>query len=129
MPVRTVFEIYRQTVHGPVAIGLVADGFLSQQIIDRLYEELRQHIFTPTGLMRLGELGFTPDVITGAADWDIWSVNDRNSPTPTFFSRPKYLWNNVPSHLAGFIMVEAGDEFGAFAGDIPNVIAELPPKP
>src|SRR5688572_8477047 len=104
MPVRTVQEIYRRSVMGAVPVGLVTDGFLAQQVIDRLYEELRQHVLIPNGVTRLGELGFEPEVLEAALDWDTWSVNNRNSPTPVFWSRPKYLWNNVPSAMAGFIL-------------------------
>jgi len=107
---------------------MVTDGFIARQVIDRLYEQLRQVVLNPNAIEMLGN--FDPYDVAGAAmDWDTWAINNRNSPTPVFWARPRYLWNSVPSNMAGFILVEVGDEFGAFPGDIPNVVAALDPKP
>jgi hypothetical protein len=130
MAVKTVFEILRRGANGPVHVGMVTDKFLATQVIDRLYEKLRQVVLSPSAELVLGEANFTASPLDSVEQgWDQWSVNDRNSPTPTFWTRPKYLWNSVPSNMVGWLLVEQGDEFSAFVGDIPNVIAELDPKP
>lgn len=132
MPVKTTFEILRRGPNATqVHVGLVTDAFIAQQVIDRLYERLRQAAFRPEGYEQIALLGLSPAEATElSVDWDTWSVNNRNSPVPMFWTRPRYLWNSVPSTITGpWLFVEAGDEFSAFPGDIPNVIADLDPKP
>jgi len=130
MPVKTVMEILRRGGGNTYHVGLVTDAFIAQQVIDRLYERVRQASMKPEGQMALAEAGFEAyDIQEASMNWDQWSVNNRNSPTPIFWTRPRYLWNNVPSNITGWLLVEAGDEFSAFPGDIPNVIATLDPKP
>lgn len=115
---------------GPVEVGSVTDDFIAKQVIDRLYEEMRQQVGRPDGQMALAEAGFEAyDIQNASMDWDTWSVNNRNSPTPYFFARKRQLWNSVPSTISNWQMGESGDNFSFFAGDVPSVITAVTGEP
>jgi hypothetical protein len=114
---------------GNTAIGLVTDDFIARQVIDRLYEELRQLSFRPDREDR------TPDFPVGmwaAIDeygWDQWSVNNRNGATPVFRARTRYMWNSVPSTLVNWNMGDTPDAYSQFPGDQPSSITIVPETP
>lgn len=129
MPARLVYEVFRRTSTGRVSLGLVTDDFLAKQVVDSLYNELRQHALKPEGQIALAEKGFEVSAIQEAStDWDVWSVNNKNSPTPVFFFLRKMLWNSVPTVIRDWMMGESPDQFSQFPGDIPNVIVAMEPR-
>lgn len=125
MVARLVFEVMRRTVSGPIEVGTVTDDFIARQVIDRLYEELRQAVMNPDRDAILQAAGFDIDAEDAMMNWDTWSVNDRNSPTPVFFARKRQLWNSVPSTIRNWGMGEVGDNFSFFPGDVPAVITAV----
>jgi hypothetical protein len=129
MAVRLIFEVMRRTVSGPVEVGSVTDDFLAKQVIDRLYEELRQVVLSPDAETMLQTFGFEDNVYSASQDWDTWSINNRNSPTPVFFARKRQLWNSVPSTIRNWGMGEVGDNFSFFPGDVPAVITAVTGEP
>lgn len=129
MTARLVFEVMRRTVSGPVEVGTVTDDFIAKQVIDRLYEELRQAVMNPDRDAILQAAGFDIDIEDATMNWDTWSVNNRNSPTPVFFARKRQLWNSVPSTIRNWGMGEVGDNFSFFPGDIPAVITAVRGNP
>jgi hypothetical protein len=130
MPVRSVAEIVKRGPGGAaIPVGMVTDTFLAQQVVDRLYENLRQVLASPNATESILDANLDAGVFVGTQDWDTWSVNNKNSATPVFWFRPRLLWNSVPSVMPRFTMGELGDEYSMFSFDTPNVIAELPPKP
>lgn len=129
MAVRLIFEVMRRTVSGPVEVGSVVDDFIARQVIDRMYEELRQAVLSPDRDAILQAGGFDIDGEDAAMNWDTWSVNNRNSPTPVFFARKRQLWNAVPSTIRNWGMGEVGDNFSFFPGDVPAVITAVTGEP
>lgn len=128
MPARLVYEIYRRTETGRASLGLVTDDFIAKQTIDALYNELRQIVLRPQGEVQLEASGFEPNIFFDAQDWDTWSINNKNSPTPVFFFVKKTLWNAVPSSIRSWVLNETPDQFSQFPGDVPSVIVALDPQ-
>lgn len=127
MPARSIVEIVRKDAEGvPVLVGHVTDDFIGKQVIDRLYEEIRQQVNNPDRT----DIDFPVQIWSDidADGWDTWSVNNRNSATPLFWMRKRLLWNSVPSGVVNWALTESGDAFSQFPGDVPNVISALDPR-
>jgi hypothetical protein len=105
-----IVEVKQRTADGTQSrsLGFVTDDFLADQLIESLYNQIRQ---------RSLDINFEPDmwVDTTLRDeiatlgWDIWSVNNRNGPTSVFYKVPARLWNQVPSSVANFTLTMSGD--------------------
>lgn len=129
MPARIIYEVVRNTANGPIEVGSVTDDFIGKQVIDRLYEMVRQLSLEPDRLAM--SIDF-PDGVWDSIDtygWDQWSINNRNSAAPMFYMRKRLLFNNVPSTLGRWHMGEASDNFSQFPGDIPRVIESVDTLP
>lgn len=126
MSARYVYEIFRRSVGTPASLGIVSDDFLARQVVDRLYEEMRQQASKPAGQMALAEAGFEAyNIQAAASDFSTWSVNDKNGVMPTFFYVKKLMWNAVPASLKNWILSEDPRQLDAGQGQPDMVIEAL----
>ncbi len=110
MSARLIVEVKQRTASGiqSRSLGFVTDDFLADQLIESLYNQIRQ---------RSLDINFEPDIWVDttmrdniiAQSWDVWSVNNRNSPTSVFYKVPARLWNQVPSSVENFTLTMSGD--------------------
>jgi hypothetical protein len=122
MPARSIFEVRARTDLGARTLGFVTDEFIGAQVIDRLYNDLRQLIYLPDAQERMDAAAFPVGTLQEiqTAGWDQWSINNRNGPSALFYQTPQWLWNAVPSTFQNWQLVEVSDEFSYWPLDIPN---------